>query len=34
MSLRRRLDALTKEIAAAESRWMAAEEEIDRLEAA
>ena len=34
VSLRRRLDALTKEIAAAESRWMEAEEEIDRLEAA
>jgi ATP-binding cassette subfamily F protein 3 len=34
VSLRRRLDALLKEIAAAEGRWMEAEEEIDRLEAA
>jgi ATP-binding cassette, subfamily F, member 3 len=34
VSLRRRLDALLQEIAAAEGRWMKAEEEIDRLEAA
>lgn len=34
VSLRRRLDALATEIAAAESRWIEAEEEIDRLEAA
>jgi ATP-binding cassette subfamily F protein 3 len=34
VSLRRRLDTLLQEIAAAEGRWMEAEEEIDRLEAA
>ena len=34
VSLRRRLDELLQKIAAAEGRWMEAEEEIDRLEAA